>query len=75
MMAGQEDGKKPETVYIASNAYWEQLEAVLPQLPDGMEWFRAVNTWDTQVRESGPVEPGFVIPPRTVMVFCGRVKG
>ena len=72
MMAGQEEGKQPEAVYIASNAYWEQLEAVLPKLPDGMEWFRAVNTWDAQVSESGPVGSGFTIPPRTVMVFCGR---
>ena len=72
MMAGQEEGKQPEAVYIASNAYWEQLEVLLPELPDGMEWFLAVNTWDAQVSESGPVGSGFTIAPRTVMVFCGR---
>lgn len=73
MMAGQIEGKAPEAVYIASNAYWEQLDVVLPELPESMEWSLEVSTWENDSREGKPVESSFVIPPRTVMVFCGKI--
>ena len=46
MFAGREEGKGPQTVYIASNAYWEELDVELPVLPDGMEWELAADTWE-----------------------------
>ncbi len=73
MMAGQIEGKVPEAVYIASNAYWEQLDVVLPELPESMAWSLEVSTWENDSREGKPVESSFVIPPRTVMVFCGKI--
>ena len=73
MMAGQIEGKAPEAVYIASNAYWEQLDVVLPELPESMAWSLEVSTWENDSREGKPVESSFVIPPRTVMVFCGKI--
>lgn len=73
MMAGREEGKVPEIIYIASNAYWEPLTVVLPELPQNMGWTMEVNTWETGVGTSRPVESDFVIPARTVMVFRGRL--
>ena len=73
MMAGQIEGKAPEAVYIASNAYWEQLDVVLPELRESMAWSLEVSTWENDSREGKPVESSFVIPPRTVMVFCGKI--
>ena len=46
MFAGREEGKGPQTVYIASNAYWEELDVELPVLPDGMKWELAADTWE-----------------------------
>lgn len=73
MMAGREEGKVPEIIYIASNAYWEPLTVVLPDLPQNMGWTMEVNTWETGVGTSRLVESDFVIPARTVMVFRGRL--
>lgn len=73
MMAGKEEGKVPEAVYIASNAYWEQLEVTLPELPERMNWYLAVSTWGPSYRRSIHAGTSFVIPPRTVMVFCGQM--
>lgn len=66
----QSAGSHPEAVYIASNAYWEQLEVRLPELPDGMRWYLEVSTWEPDLEKTRYMESSFVIPPRTVMVFC-----
>lgn len=46
MFAGKEEGKNPEIIYIASNAYWEKLEVLLPELPENMVWEVAADTWE-----------------------------
>ncbi len=69
MFAGQEEGGEPQVVYIASNAYWEELEAKLPALPDTLSWQMEVDTFKAEqvpCRFSGT---SFVIRPRSVMVF------
>lgn len=74
MMAGRPEGKPPEAVYIASNAYWEELEVTLPELPKGMAWSMEVNTWEAVTKETIMSGLSFAIPPRTVMVFCGKMQ-
>lgn len=72
MFAGQEEGKGPQTVYIASNAYWEALDVELPALPGAMAWEVAADTWE-ELPAPGPLEGGgFRIRPRTVMVLVGN---
>ncbi len=46
MFAGQEKNKEPDIVYIASNAYWEKLDILLPDLPPSMVWELAADTWE-----------------------------
>ena len=57
---------------MASNAYWEELSAALPQLPASMRWELAVDTWDAQ-QHARPVDGNcFAIGPRSVMVFVAK---
>lgn len=72
MMAGRKKGSRPELVYIASNAYWEELVITLPELPEPFFWSLKINTWDVRMREYPKQYKRFAIPPRTVMVFAGR---
>ena len=37
MFAGQEKGKKAQVIYVASNAYWEKIEVLLPSLPEKID--------------------------------------
>lgn len=48
MFAGQEKDKEPDIVYIASNAYWEKLDILLPDLPPSMVWELAADTWEDE---------------------------
>ena len=68
MFAGREEGKGPQTVYIASNAYWEELDVELPVLPDGMKWELAADTWEDTPCPGPLGADGFRIRPRTVVV-------
>ena len=65
MFAGREEGKDPQTVYIASNAYWEELDVELPVLPDGMKWELAADTWEDTPCPGplGQTDSGFVPEP------------
>ena len=74
MFAGHEEDGTEDVVYVASNAYWEKLEVLLPSLPEGMCWSMAVDTWEERQRPGQ--EPGetFVIGPRSVKVFVGVRK-
>ncbi len=73
LFTGGERGAGPKAVYVASNAWWEELSVCLPELPASACWTLAVDTW-----EERPIEPsrelsgGFTIRPRSVMVFVGR---
>ncbi|MCI8359747.1 MAG: hypothetical protein HFE86_00225, partial [Clostridiales bacterium] len=56
----------------ASNAYWEELTVTLPELPASMRWELAADTWEASPLPRRAVEGGFVIRPRSVMIFVGR---
>ena len=72
MFAGSERNVGPQIVYVASNAYWDEVNAALPQLPASMHWELAVDTWQEE-QHSYRVEGGcFTIGPRSVMVFVGK---
>ena len=66
------EGKGPLIVYIASNAYWEELDVELPVLPDGMEWELAADTWEDTPCPGPLGADGFRIRPRTVVVLVGK---
>ena len=73
LFAGQEEKKAPEIIYIASNAYWESLEILLPELPDSMVWEVVADTWedDGQVFYQKRVlkKIPFILHERSVMVL------
>ncbi len=72
MFAGAERNVGPQIVYVASNSYWEELNAALPQLPASMRWELVVNTWEAE-QHTYPIEGScFTIGPRSVMVFAAR---
>ncbi len=69
MFAGWERESGPQVVYVASNAYWCELEAELPQLPASMSWHLVVSTW--QEEQGAYLQRGnrFTIGPRSVLIF------
>lgn len=76
MFAGQE--KKgvyvdPQIIYIASNAYWEDLEVVLPELPKNMFWEKQVDTWQAQQNITILEGNDIVIHARSVIVLAARM--
>ena len=73
MFAGQEEGREPEIVYVASNSYWEEVTVLLPELPGNMQWELTADTWEGRVEGIGSVFSGntFAIHPRSVMVWIG----
>ena len=73
LFTGGERGVGPRAVYVASNAWWEDLRVRLPELPSSICWSLVVDTWE----EMPPVHPiptgGWItIRPRSVMVFVGQ---
>ncbi len=69
MFAGWERETGPQLVYVASNAYWEELEAELPQLPAAMSWRLVVSTWQEEQGVYPQNGNAFTIGPRSVLVF------
>lgn len=72
LFAGKEAGQRPEMVYIASNAYWEELSIKLPKIAPSMQWELAVDTWESSQKLHRYPGRSFLIRPRSVMVFVGR---
>ena len=72
MFAGAERNVGPQIVYVASNAYWEELGAALPQLPASMHWELAVDTWAAEQRPRPADGNCFAIGPRSVKVFVAK---
>lgn len=72
MFAGQEAGQRPEVVYLASNAYWEELKVVLPALPREMHWEAAADTWEEEQKPWRIVRGNLAIKARSVMVLVGK---
>ncbi len=58
-----------QVVYIASNAYWEEMEVLLPALPRHMAWELAVDTWQQRQAPRRLAGDTFMVKPRSVMVF------
>ncbi len=72
MFAGWERDTGTQVVYVASNAWWEDLTVTLPQLPASMYWVRVVDTWEAQQSEV-PVDGLQVnVRGRSVMVFVAK---
>lgn len=69
MFAGKEEGEAADVVYVASNAYWENLEILLPSLPDGMYWELAADTWQSEQVSGRKTGDKITIGPRSVKVF------
>ena len=72
LFTGGERGVGPQAVYVASNAWWEELYVRLPDLPASANWTLMVDTWEETVLTPRSVSGGFTIRPRSVMVFVGR---
>ena len=72
LFTGGERGVGPQAVYVASNAWWEELYVHLPELPASANWTLVVDTWEETVPAPRSVSGGFTIRPRSVMVFVGR---
>ena len=75
MFAGQEKGCTPQIIYVASNAYWEELDVRLPHLPADMRWELAVDTWEAEQKPGTFfTENTFAIQARSVMVWTAAEK-
>ena len=74
MFAGWERKTGPQVVYVASNAYWEELRVSLPQLPASMCWELAVDTFEEEPLPPRKLTTGMsvTVRPRSVMVLVGR---
>ena len=72
MFAGAERNVGPQIVYVASNAYWEELNAALPQLPASMRWEQVVDTWEEEQHPWLVDGSCFTIGPRSVKVFVAK---
>ena len=69
MFAGQKHKQQPDIVYIASNAFWRELRGALPELPEGLAWQLAVDTWQAEQFPRVLSDSTFAIRPRTVQVY------
>ena len=72
MFTGQEQGSGPQFIYVASNAYWEELEVTLPELPISMCWKVVVDTWEESQKPYALFGDRIKIRPRSVMVVLGE---
>lgn len=71
--------KQDDLVYIAVNAYWEDITITLPGLNGTGSWYLSVNTYgDSEGRycytegEETRIDGSFVMRPRSVAIFTGR---
>ena len=72
MFSGSERNVGPQIVYVASNSYWEELDAALPQLPLSMRWEQVVDTREEAQTVRHVENNCFTIGPRSVMVFQAK---
>ena len=67
-----------EFIYVAYNLHWKENEFALPNLPDGMGWYVAIDSACGVYQEGEePVYTGdriLTVPARTVKVLIGRGK-
>lgn len=75
--AGYDSGRgRDDIIYLAVNAYWENVEITLPDLRRSGSWYLSVNTFgDGQGRFCYPegretrIDHSFIMRPRSVAVF------
>ncbi len=74
LFSGWERDTGPQVIYVASNAYWEELRVNLPHLPASMCWELAADTFEEELLPVRKLTSGnsFTIRPRSVMIFVGR---
>ena len=72
MFAGYERDSGAEVVYVASNAYWGELDVTLPELPLSMHWEMVCSTWQSEQHPQRFESRSFRIGPRSVIVFLGH---
>ena len=77
--ARQADGTGDDFLYVGFNFHWETRSMALPNLPEGMEWKKVMDTGDLTCDgfygENGQVyERSVEVGPRTVVVLQGVKK-
>lgn len=70
-------GKAGEFIYVAYNFHWENRQAALPNLPEGMTWVKTADTGEMKegscFMENGPALKKTVeVGPRTIVVLVGQ---
>ena len=73
------DGSEDDFLYTGYNFHWETRNIALPNLPEGMEWKKVMDTGDLTCDgfygENGQVyERAVEVGPRTVVVLQGVKK-
>ncbi len=72
MFAGKASLEKPAVIYIASNAYWEDLKVELPELPAPFRWEIWVDTWHSEQKTQLVKGDRITVRERSVMVLKAR---
>ena len=72
MFSGWDQDTGAQVVYVASNAWWEDVSVTLPQLPASMYWVKAVDTWQAEQQEVPIAGLQAVVRGRSVSVFVAR---
>lgn len=70
---------KDDLVYVAVNAYWEEVRITLPNLVNHGAWYLSVDTYGDEngkyCYEEGEeirIDHEYVMKPRSIVVFTGR---
>lgn len=70
---------KDDLVYVAVNAYWEEVRITLPNLANHEAWYLSVDTYGDEngkyCYEEGEeirIDHEYVMKPRSIVVFTGR---
>lgn len=70
---------KDDLVYVAVNAYWEEVHITLPNLANHGAWYLSVDTYGDEngkyCYEEGEeirIDHEYVMKPRSIVVFTGR---
>lgn len=75
MYCGQYAGEE-NFIYVAYNLHWEEHEFALPNLPEHMGWYEAIDSaWGVYSEGEEPAYIGqrsFTVPGRTIKVLVGR---
>ena len=72
LYTGGERGVGPKAVYVASNAWWEDLSVTLPELPASMGWNKVADTWEAEQQEAPLSGCQVIVRARSVMVFAAK---